>query len=53
VAERPDDTNVIIGQAHFIKTAEDLHDGSPPAGVETDADVATRHALLRELGYKL
>jgi uncharacterized protein len=28
-------------------------DGSPPVGVETDADVATRHALLRELGYKL
>ena len=28
-------------------------DGSPPVGVETDADVATRHSLLRELGYKL
>jgi adenosine/AMP kinase len=28
-------------------------DGSPPAGVETDADVATRHRLLRDLGYKL
>jgi uncharacterized protein len=152
--ERPDDANVIIGQAHFIKTVEDLHealagaspqlrfglafceasgarlvrrsgndddlialatgnawrigaghafvillrdgfpvnvmnqvkavpevctifcatanpvavivavtgtgrgiagviDGSPPLGVETDADVATRHHLLRQLGYKL
>jgi adenosine/AMP kinase len=28
-------------------------DGSPPVGVETEADVAARHALLRELGYKL
>jgi uncharacterized protein len=28
-------------------------DGSPPVGVETDADVATRHGLLRDLGYKL
>lgn len=24
--ELPDDTNVIIGQAHFIKTVEDLHE---------------------------
>ncbi|EWM19138.1 adenosine-specific kinase [Kutzneria sp. 744] len=28
-------------------------DGAPPVGVETDDDVADRHALLRELGYKL
>lgn len=28
-------------------------DGSPPLGVETDADVARRHRLLRDLGYKL
>lgn len=28
-------------------------DGSTPVGVETDADVAERHRLLRELGYKL
>jgi hypothetical protein len=28
-------------------------DGSPPVGVETEADVATRHSLLREVGYKL
>jgi uncharacterized protein len=28
-------------------------DGSPPVGVETDADVADRHRLLREIGYKL
>jgi len=24
--ERPDDLNVIVGQAHFIKTVEDLHE---------------------------
>ena len=28
-------------------------DGSAPLGVETDADMADRHRLLRELGYKL
>ena len=28
-------------------------DGSPPVGVESDADVASRHRLLREIGYKL
>lgn len=31
--ERPDDVNVIVGQSHFIKTVEDLHEalaGSSP-----------------------
>jgi len=28
-------------------------DGSPPVGVETDADAQSRHRLLREIGYKL
>jgi adenosine/AMP kinase len=28
-------------------------DGEPPVGVETDADVVSRHRLLREIGYKL
>jgi uncharacterized protein len=28
-------------------------DGSPPLGVETDADVAERRSLLRNIGYKL
>jgi uncharacterized protein len=28
-------------------------DGSPPTGIETDADVADRHSLLRAIGYKL
>lgn len=25
----------------------------PPVGVETETDVAARHMLLREIGYKL
>ena len=31
--EKPEDLNVIVGQAHFIKTVEDLHEalaGSSP-----------------------
>jgi uncharacterized protein len=28
-------------------------DGMPPVGVETDADAARRHRLLRDIGYKL
>jgi len=28
-------------------------DGQPPVGVETDADVADRRRLLRDIGYKL
>jgi adenosine/AMP kinase len=24
--EKPEDVNVIVGQAHFIKTVEDLHE---------------------------
>ncbi|AYG03735.1 adenosine-specific kinase [Gryllotalpicola protaetiae] len=28
-------------------------DGAPPLGVETDADAADRHNLLRAIGYKL
>ncbi len=26
--EFPEDANIIIGQTHFIKTAEDLYEGS-------------------------
>jgi uncharacterized protein len=28
-------------------------DGSPPVGIEQEADVAARHSLLRAIGYKL
>jgi len=68
------DVAVIAGQAHVMKTVEDLHeagredlvavtgrgrgfigviDGSPPVGVETQADALTRHRLVRDIGYKL
>ncbi|MGA5823781.1 adenosine-specific kinase [Kitasatospora sp. NPDC094028] len=30
--EKPDDVNVIIGQSHFIKTVEDLHEAMAGAG---------------------
>ncbi len=28
-------------------------DGSPPVGIETEAEAAERHRLLRDIGYKL
>jgi adenosine/AMP kinase len=28
-------------------------DGSPPVGIETEADAVERHQLLRDIGYKL
>ncbi len=30
--EKPEETNIIIGQAHFIKTVEDLHETMANAG---------------------
>ena len=27
--DKPDDVNVIVGQAHFIKTVEDIYELSP------------------------
>jgi hypothetical protein len=30
--EKPDDVNVILGQSHFIKTVEDLHEALAQAG---------------------
>jgi len=30
--EKPDDVNVILGQSHFIKTVEDLHEALAGAG---------------------
>ena len=37
--DKPADMNVIIGQSHFIKTVEDLHEALA--------------RLLRAIGYKL
>ncbi|HHY95317.1 MAG TPA: hypothetical protein GX513_09950 [Firmicutes bacterium] len=30
--ERPEDSNIILGQSHFIKTVEDLHEAMANAG---------------------
>ena len=52
--DKPAELNVILGQAHFIKTVPDLYGalaGSSPVGVETEQDVAARSELLRTLGY--
>jgi adenosine/AMP kinase len=38
--DKPDDVNVVIGQAHFIKTVEDLHEAM--VGVSSSAPLATR-----------
>jgi hypothetical protein len=43
--DKPDDVNVVIGQAHFIKTVEDLHEAM--VGGELVATV--RAGLLRGL----
>lgn len=38
--DRPDDTNVIIGQAHFIKTVDDVHEALAGAGPQLRFGVA-------------
>ena len=38
--EKPDDTNFILGQTHFIKSVED------------DAEIKWRKDFLRQIGYK-
>lgn len=43
--DKPEDVNVIVGQAHFIKTVEDLHEAL--AGGEPGFSVW--HRILRGL----
>jgi adenosine/AMP kinase len=43
--DKPDDLNVVIGQAHFIKTVEDLHEAMVGVRVPT-----IRAGLLRGVG---
>ncbi len=38
--EKPDDVNVIIGQAHFIKTVEDLHETLAQASAQLRFGIA-------------
>jgi adenosine/AMP kinase len=47
------EVGVIVGVSDRGRGVVGVIDGSPPVGVETDADVAARHQLLRQIGYKL
>ena len=44
---------VIVGQTSAGRGILGVVDGGSPLGVETEADVAARRALLRDIGYKL
>lgn len=44
---------IIVATADRGRGVVGVIDGSPPVGVETEADVAARHLLLRKIGYKL
>ncbi len=46
-------TEVIVAQTEQGRAIVGVVDGGSPLGVETDADVAERKALLRRFGYKL
>ena len=59
--DKPADMNVIIGQAHFIKTVEDLHEalaGVSPhlrfglAFCEASSARLARRALIRDLAQR-
>jgi adenosine/AMP kinase len=43
---------VIVAESGHGRGILGVIDGSPPKGVETDADVEWRHGLLRKIGYK-
>jgi adenosine/AMP kinase len=47
------DVDVLVAVTERGRGIIGVIDGSAPVGVETDADVAERHDLLRQLGYKL
>ncbi|HEU6444346.1 MAG TPA: adenosine-specific kinase [Gaiellaceae bacterium] len=44
---------VVVAETEQGRAILGVVDGNPPRGVEDEADVAARTALLRELGYKL
>ncbi|MGH2635671.1 MAG: adenosine-specific kinase [Actinomycetota bacterium] len=44
---------ILVGETEQGRGVLGVIDGSPPVGVETDADVADRKELLRRFGYKL
>jgi adenosine/AMP kinase len=45
--------DVVVGRSEQGRAILGVVDGRSPLGVETDADVAERKALLRRFGYKL
>jgi adenosine/AMP kinase len=44
---------VVVAETEFGRGIVGVIDGRPPAGVETEDDVADRKQLLRAIGYKL
>jgi adenosine/AMP kinase len=44
---------VVVAQAADGRAICGVVDGGSPLGVETETDVAARHDLLRQIGYKL
>jgi adenosine/AMP kinase len=44
---------IVVAESKLGRGISGVIDGSSPAGVETDDDVADRKALLRTIGYKL
>ncbi|MGO4326425.1 adenosine-specific kinase [Cupriavidus sp. 2TAF22] len=44
---------VVIAQTAQGRAVLGVVDGEPPLGLETDADIAWRRDLLRQIGYKL
>jgi adenosine/AMP kinase len=46
-------TQVVVAESDQGRGILGVIDGEPPLNVETEEDVAWRHALLRTIGYKL
>jgi adenosine/AMP kinase len=47
------DVGVLVAVTESGRGIAGVIDGSPPVGIETEADAAERHQLLRDIGYKL
>ncbi|GAB7544426.1 MULTISPECIES: adenosine-specific kinase [unclassified Cupriavidus] len=46
-------TEVVVAQTAQGRAVLGVVDGASPLGLETEADIASRRTLLREIGYKL
>jgi len=44
---------IVLAQTELGRGILGVIDGSPPVGIETDADIEDRKSLLRAIGYKL